>query len=739
VKLGSAPFKVNANGSRKPFQGNGAVIEPRDSTYSEPPEAFLVRGRLAIVFALGRNYLFLPFAVLAMAATILHHDSLPRLAVLPFLLLVVAGFASNRVADAYEQAKGYQDPMLWARRFTILSGVTGAIWGLGAILWFVPNSFPDEAYLALAMLGMSATEFVARAAYRPAYLAHATASLVPLALMLMIQGGTLAPLSALLVLCYGAALYGYSGRVTSLLDRCIVTSKNNAVAISTLSAEKKAAEDRSEAALASDRAKSKFVANISYELRTPLDAILGMAQLLERSDLAKGQRDHVRVLLESCRGLKTLLDDVIALVREDNGAPSPEEGADAAQAVQTVARLLQPNAWEKRLRLSVNVAPGTPRVAADPRLLRRILLKLVGNAVKFTERGHVDISLDALTDAHGVRMARFAVTDTGPGIPQHLIPSLFEPFAKEGDPQAPQREGMGVGLAVAKRLVESLGGTIGVESEPGMGANFWITVPATSVTPLTRERKEAEDVAPPQGLSLLCFLPDAETLSAVERLLTPFGNRVLAARSLAEAGTMSVRGGYDAVIAGASAADALAAIPGQATPILALAAREESRPDGANGVLRWPATPSMLYSALSSITGEAGARSGHGGEDVTPAIDVKAFAELEKSLGFKTLVDILQSLFEDRRGARHRARRGLRARGLERSWTSGAGHRRRRGRARTRRADHGGTRAGARHARRCARKSLGDGIGRRAERTSARARRAEAYLSRPFGVRVNPP
>jgi signal transduction histidine kinase/HPt (histidine-containing phosphotransfer) domain-containing protein len=600
-----------------------------------------VRGRLTVAFALGRNYLFLPFAVLSMAATILHHQTVPRLGVIPFLLLVVAGFASNRLADAYERVESEADAALWARRFTRMSGATGAAWGLGAILWFIPGSFPDEAYLVLAMLGMSATEFVARAAYRPAYLAHATVSLVPLALMLVIQGGALQLLSALIVLCFGAALYGYADKVGALLDQCSLTVRDNATKISTLNAEKEVAEERREAALARDRAKSAFVATISHELRTPLSAILGMAQLLERSDLEKAQRDHVRVLLESCRGLKTLLDDIIALVQDERERPTIEDGADAAQAAQTVTRLLQPNAWEKRLRLSLAVAPGMPRVAADAHLLRRILLKLVGNAIKFTERGHVEISVDSITDVRGGKLARIAITDTGPGIPQHVIPSLFDPFANP-EADAERGPGTGVGLAVAKRLIESLGGTIGVESEPGMGARFWFTIPALTLT-VAPEREGPDDIAPPQGLTLMCYLPDPQTLAIVESWLAPFGNRLVAARTLAEACAIAARGGFDAAIAAASAADALAVVPGQATPILALAQSDDRAAEGATEVLHWPAAPSMLYSALFAITRDAPATGREDGDNDATAIDGKAFAELEKSLGFKTLIDILQS------------------------------------------------------------------------------------------------
>jgi signal transduction histidine kinase/HPt (histidine-containing phosphotransfer) domain-containing protein len=604
----------------------------------------LLSGRVAILYALSRYSLFLPFASLCMAACLMERPKSVALAIAPLFLLVGAALCAHRLRAYYDRRGENQDPRLWAYRYTILSGIAGGIWGAGAFVWFVPGSFPAQAYLVLAFLGVSAVEFVARAAYRPAYLAHAAGSLVPLAALLIHEGGTYQMLTAVLVLFFGGTLYNYSGRVAELLDESILLRHDNAGLIRRLSEEKQAAERIRDAAQASERAKSAFVANISHELRTPLNAILGMAQLLERSDLVKAQRDHVKVLLESSRGLKTLLDDIIALSQETaEPSPSADEGCDAAQAVRTVARLLQPNAWEKRLRLSINIAPGLPRAAADPRLFRRVVLKLAGNAIKFTERGNIEMALDTVSDAAGASCVRFTVTDTGPGIPHHLLATIIEPFTKNDDSYATRNTGAGIGLAVAKRLIESIGGAIGVESEPGMGARFWIEIP--TVTSATIEECASEDhAAPPSGLSLLAYLPDETMRSSIERLLTPFGNSISRADTLAESITMSARGSYALILAAAANVDAFAAVPGQRTPILALATAEERHPGGADAVLRWPSAPNALYAAITAVTGDGARPSENLKEDhIEAAIDAKAISDLEKSLGFKTLIDILQS------------------------------------------------------------------------------------------------
>jgi hypothetical protein len=324
----------------------------------------------------------------------------------------------------------------------------------------------------------------------------------------------------------------------------------------------------------------------------------------------------------------------------------PEGGADVAQIARTVTRLLQPNAWGKRLRLSVNISPHLPPAAADPRTLRRVVLKLVGNAIKFTERGSIEVAVDTIVNdvsGDGETLVRIRVTDTGPGIPAHLVSSIFEPFAKADDSYTRRYNGAGVGLAVAKRLIEMAGGAIGVESEPGSGASFWITVPIIQNVALAQD-KITDDVQPPSGLSILALVPETTVHETLEPLLTPFGNRIVFAKSLADAADLTARAPYSLILANAANVDALASTPGQRSPILAIAGADERQPDGADMVLRWPASASALYAAINAVKRTEGPKFGDKTSDaMAAAIDAKAFAHLEKSLGFKTLIDILQS------------------------------------------------------------------------------------------------
>lgn len=622
--------------------------EDRPIDDKEAVARVITQGRVDILFRLGKHYLFLPFAALCVAATMLNGQKPIWLIGSPLLLQIGITLLAERLAAAYERRPKGDDPRDWSRRYTYLSAVSGAIWGLGALIWFVPGSFPAESYLTLAFLGITSTEFIARAAHRPAYLAHASLSLLPLAARLMAEGEAYATMSSLLVLFFGGILYSYCDRFSQFLDESILLRWENTELVARLSREKKDAEQARDVAEASARAKTAFIANISHEIRTPLNALLGMAQLLERSELDRVQRGHVKVVLEAGRGLKTLLDDVIALSRDGENSEMSEEDCDAGQAARTVARLLQPRAWEKQLRFTVTASSNLPRVAADPRRVRQVLLKLADNAVKFTERGGVELRVESFAKDGGTQMLKFSVIDTGLGLTPESSANLFEPFAMGDNSYARRHEGAGLGLAVAKRTVESLDGEIGFESAPGEGATFWFTVPAARA--VYTEKPEpmpiAADAPPPSGLSFLLALNDSDLRVQIANFLEPFGNRIETADSAVDAISLAGREKFDAIIVSASDADTLAASPGVRAPLLAIVSGGMRTPAAADEVLRWPATAGMLYASLRDLLGRA-LESFSPAPDVenenVAAIDAPAFAALEKSLGLATLIEILQS------------------------------------------------------------------------------------------------
>jgi signal transduction histidine kinase/HPt (histidine-containing phosphotransfer) domain-containing protein len=598
-------------------------------------------GRIDILYALGRHYLSLPFAVLCLPATFMARHPPGFLPLVPLLLQIAVVIAAEQLTTAYHNRPAGSDPRFWAWRYTFLSAIAGAVWGLGACFWFVPESFPAQAYLVLAFLGMTAAEFIARSAHRPAFAVHCFASLGPLIAMLLWHGGLYALLAAILVAFFGAVLVSYCNGMARLLDESIRLRNENAALVARLSQEKSQVMVERDAAEATAMIKSAFIANMSHELRTPLNALLGMAQLLERADLPRRQADHVKVMLEAGRGLQTLIDDVIALTR-DEFSPHEDGDCDPAQAARAVARLLQSRAWEKRLRLTLSAAPNLPRVAADPRRVRQALLKLADNALKFTERGLVDIHVDAM-EVNGQAMIRFTVSDTGSGITPDVTAQLFNPFTPGDTSYTRRQQGAGLGLAVAKRIVEQAHGEIGFESRPGEGSHFFFTLPVSGSTVETPSA-QADDTQqpPPNGLTLLACVRTAEAPATFARLLEPYGNKLVIAASLAEAVERGSRQNFDAIIIGAADADILAAAPGVQAPLVAVLLRGDRTPAATDTVLRWPVEADPLYRALDAVCvkpDEDGSETDSG----APAIDAGAISVLEQSVGgAKALVEILQ-------------------------------------------------------------------------------------------------
>jgi signal transduction histidine kinase/HPt (histidine-containing phosphotransfer) domain-containing protein len=613
-----------------------------------PVDRPVFAGRIDILYALGRHYLSLPFAVLCVPATLFSGQPPSVLPLMPLVLQIAVVIAAEQLTQAYkhrhERPQGPGTPDYWARRYTFVSTIAGATWGVGALFWFVPNSFPAQAYLALAFLGMTATEFIARSAHRKAYLAHAATSLGPLVVLLLLHGGLYAVMTAVLVTFFGAVLYSYCNGMGRLLDEGLRLRFENAGLVVKLSREKEDAEAARDAAQASARAKSTFISNVSHELRTPMNALLGMAQLLDRAELGKPHRDHIKVMLEAGRGLQMLLDDVIALTRDDTSSLADEE-CDAVQTARAVSRLLQPRAWEKKLHLTVSAASDLPRVAADPRRVRQVLLKLTDNALKFTDRGGVDIRLERETRADGHECIRISVADTGHGVPPEMTPRLFKPFSPGDTSYTRSQQGAGLGLSVAKRVVEQAGGQIGFDSEPGAGAIFWFTLPVCGAVSYTETPTANNNAAPPpSNLSLLICTRDEATNTQIEHMTEPFGNRISAYTDVSGSIATAAQNSFDAIIVAAQDADSFAASPGVTAPIIALLGRGERAPAGATRVLRWPAPAETLYAALNEVASRDAQDAALATDaDMGPAIDAHAFDALEKSVGMATLLEILQS------------------------------------------------------------------------------------------------
>jgi two-component system sensor histidine kinase RpfC len=222
-------------------------------------------------------------------------------------------------------------------------------------------------------------------------------------------------------------------------------------------------------------AKSLFLASVSHELRTPLNAIIGMGAMLESSNLDADQAEMSQTIMTSARSLLLLINGILDLSRIEAGRmPVSPEAFDLTRLLSEIRTIFLSQARAKSLRLNVHVSARTPlHLFGDSRWLREVLLNLVGNAIKFTDRGSVTISVDAPTHTEDRCQLRFEVVDTGIGIMPEAQERIFDTFTQADETILQRYGGTGLGLAITRKFVHLLGGEIGVRSRPGEGSTFW--------------------------------------------------------------------------------------------------------------------------------------------------------------------------------------------------------------------------------------------------------------------------
>ena len=456
------------------------------------PSAQVLTAQVALLYE--RAGTSLPASAAAMiAATTMFLVEMPssRLAA---WVVVMAAVALGRylLVRAYRRAvaAGPIDVERWGQRYVTGGALNGLAWGVGGAVLH-PEGLPQmEAALAIFVVGMGTAGLAPLAPLRAAYPAFLICMVVPFASGLVLTGGAAHVFAGLAIFIFLAAMLAVAKSNTDLIEHSLRLRFENDDLVRDLIAARAATETvneglrqeverrlhAQEVAEEASRAKSTFLANMSHEIRTPMNGVLGMIELLRASPLAVDQRRLAETAHRSAEALLAVINDVLDFSKVEAGHLQLDERPfDPRDLADDVCALLAALAHDKGLEIVCRASAAVPAlVVGDPDRVRQVLTNVLGNAVKFTARGDVVVSLDAepVPGSRHQVMLRVAVADSGPGIAPDIAPRIFDAF-QQGDPSLTRRHGgTGLGLAIARRLVERMGGEITVTSAPGQGAEF---------------------------------------------------------------------------------------------------------------------------------------------------------------------------------------------------------------------------------------------------------------------------
>lgn len=479
------------------------------------PEARLRSALVELLYRQSRAVLIANFVIPWPVAYVLR-EAVPGRQLLVWIGAIYALTAARLLLSHryFRRGDGAAGPAAWARRFTILSVLSSLLWGAIGWIGFVPAEPHLIAFVCIVLTGMSGGALPALSAYPPAYAGLLIAILLPFALSCLAQEGVIYSVYLAFLLCLVGVYLYYSLITYRTLRETASLRFENLALVESLERER----DR---ATAADRAKTRFLAAASHDLRQPIHAAslftASLAALARRGDVkgadAKGIADRLEAVIGSLGGL---LHGLIDVSRLDAGlVPVQRRPISLARMLGDLREEFSPQALQRGAAL--RAVPLDVWVDSDPVLLKRILDNFLSNALRHAPGGRVLIGCRRRGEEVEIQ-----VLDTGPGIPAGQQQSVFEEFTQLDNPQRDREQGLGLGLAIVRRLAALLGHPIGLRSTPGKGSAFSVRLPLIAAPATRRGAPRGSEAS--ARLGIMVVDDDAQVLAGIATLLAAWGH-----------------------------------------------------------------------------------------------------------------------------------------------------------------------------------------------------------------------